>query len=396
MSQPFVHLHLHTEYSMVDSTVRIPVLMQRCAQDGMPAVALTDKNNLFGMVKFYKKAVAAGIKPIIGVDLRIANADDAEHPYTLILLCQNEVGYRNLSELITRAFLHGQVKGEPLASMDWLTARSCSGLIALSGAQHGDVGRALLNGHMDQARANLAHWREIFADRYYIELVRTGRNGEEDCVNASLALASEANVAVVASNDVRFIDEGDFNAHEARVCIRDGRGLADPDRPRLYSTKQYLRSTEEMQQLFADIPQALQNTVEIARRCGFDLKLGHSVLPAFPVPDGQDEEEFLVAEAERGLTAKLEAKFARESIEGTEKKIAAAPYKERLEIELKVIRSMGFPGYFLIVADFIRWARKTMCRSVPAAARAQAHWLPGCWVLLTSIRCSTTCCSSAS
>ena len=358
MPQPFVHLHLHTEYSMVDSTVRIPVLMQRCAADGMPAVALTDKNNLFGMVKFYKKALAAGIKPIIGVDLRIANEDDAEHPYSLILLCQNNVGYRNLSELITRAFLHGQVKGEPLASREWLTAESCSGLIALSGAQHGDVGRALLNGHDEQAKANLAHWREIFGDRYYLELVRTGRSGEQDCVNASLALASEAKVAVVATNDVRFIEEGDFNAHEARVCIRDGRGLADPDRPRLYSTQQYLRSTAEMQQLFADIPEALQNTVEIARRCSFDLKLGHSVLPAFPVPDGQDEEEFLVSEAEQGLAAKLETKFSRESIEGNDRKIAAAPYNERLEIELGVIRSMGFPGYFLIVADFIRWARQ--------------------------------------
>jgi DNA polymerase-3 subunit alpha len=358
MSQAFVHLHVHTQYSLVDSTVRIGPLMERCAADGMPAVALTDQNNLFGMVKFYRKAIAAGVKPLIGVDLLISNDDDADHPYHLLLLCQDNDGYRNLSRLVTRAYLEGQVKGQPLAHRDWLDGESCAGLIALSGGLAGDVGRALLNHHEEQAREFLDHWRDIFPDRYYLELIRTGRSGEEDCVQASLALAGETGVPVVASNDVRFLDQDGFNSHEARVCIHDGRGLADPDRPRFYSNQQFLRSSAEMIELFADVPAALQNTVEIARRCNLDLQLGHSVLPAFPVPDGQDEEAFLEAEAKRGLERRLKTKFETESVAGKERDILAAPYFERLETELGVIRSMGFPGYFLIVADFMRWARE--------------------------------------
>ena len=355
-SGPFVHLHLHTEYSLHDSTVRIAQLMQRCAADGMPAVALTDRNNLFALVKFYKKALAAGVKPIIGIDLRIANDDEPDRPYTLILLCQNESGYRNLSRLVTRAFMEGQVKGEPLARREWLNEESCRDLIALSGGVHGDVGRALVNGHEEQARDQLAEWQRLFGDRYYLEIIRTGRSGEEDCVQASLSLASDLGVAVVASNDVRFLDADDFNAHEARVCIHEGRGLADPDRPRLYSDNQFLRSSTQMSELFADVPEALSNSVQIARRCNLDLKLGHSVLPAFPVPEGQTELEFLEAEARRGLDVALKRKFAAESIPPNEQDATSAPYNERLKIELGVIGGMGFPGYFLIVADFIRWA----------------------------------------
>jgi DNA polymerase-3 subunit alpha len=353
---PFVHLHLHTEYSLHDSTVRIAELMQRCAVEDMPAVALTDRCNLFALVKFYKKAMAAGVKPIIGVDLRIYNDDEPNRPYTIIMLCQNESGYRNLSRLVTRAFLEGQIKGEPLIRREWLTEETCENLIALSGGLHGDVGRALLNGHEEQAREQLGEWQRLFGDRYYLELIRTGRSGEEDCVQACLALASDTGVAVVASNDVRFLNTDDFDAHEARVCIQEGRGLADPDRPRLYSNNQYLRDAAEMSDLFADVPEAIENSVQIARRCNLDLKLGHSVLPAFPVPEGQTELEFLEAEARRGLDAALERKFAAESTPAKARDVASAPYFERLKIELGVIGGMGFPGYFLIVADFIRWA----------------------------------------
>jgi len=354
----FVHLHLHTEYSLIDSTVRIAELMQRCAADGMPAVALTDQNNLFGLVKFFKKAVAAGVKPIIGTDLRIANDDEPDRPFTIILLCQNEQGYRNLSRLITRAYFEGRVKGEPMARREWLTRESCNGLIALSGGGQGDVGRALINGHEDQARAALAQWKRLFGDRYYLEIIRTGRAGEEDCVLASIALASEAGVPVVASNDVRFLDSDDFNAHEARVCINAGRGLADPDRPKTYSDNQNLRSSAEMAKLFADVPTALSNSVEIARRCNFDLRLGESVLPAFPVPDGQTETEYLEAQARRGLDIALQRKFAAESVASNAQGMLSAPYLERLQSELSVIAGMGFSGYFLIVADFILWARE--------------------------------------
>jgi DNA polymerase-3 subunit alpha len=359
MSAPtFVHLHLHTEYSLVDSTVRIPALMERCAALGMPAVALTDQNNLFGLVKFFRKAMAAGVKPLTGLDLRLFNEDEPERPFTLVLLCQSKLGYRKLSELVTRSYLEGQVRGVPMARREWLYEESCDGLIALSGGLHGDIGHALHGGHTDRAAELLAGWQRTFPGRFYLELIRTGRAGEEDCVQASLALASDNKIPVVASNDVRFLDREDFNAHEARVCIHDGRGLADTDRPRLYSEQQYLRSPEEMAELFADLPEALENTVEIARRCNLDLKLGDSVLPAFPVPEGQTESEFLEAEAKRGLEAALTKKFELEAVAENQRDQLAAPYFERLAIELGVIQSMGFPGYFLIVADFIRWARE--------------------------------------
>jgi len=357
-AMPFVHLHVHTEFSLVDSTVRIPTLMQQCAADGMPAVAMTDQNNLFGMVKFYKKAMAAGIKPIIGVDLRISNEEEPERPFQLILLCQNEAGYRNLSRLVSRTFREGQVRGEPQARREWLDAESCDGLIALSAGMHGDVGRALANAHAEDAARLLREWREVFGNRYYLELIRTGRSGEEDCVQASLKLAVAESVPVVASNDVRFISRDDFNSHEARVCIHGGRALADPERPRNYSENQYLRNSAKMAEIFADVPAAIENSFEIARRCNLNLELGHSVLPAFPVPAGQTEAEFLAAEAECGLQAKLEQIYAANLTPDKQRPVFAAPYLERLNIELEVISGMGFPGYFLIVADFIRWARE--------------------------------------
>ena len=357
MSAGFVHLHVHTEYSMVDGTVRIPGLVARCAKEEMPAVAISDQNNLFGLVKFYRKAIAAGVKPVIGLDLRIQNDDDPDHPFTLLLLVQNNDGYRNLSELVTRSYIEGQVRGEPRARREWLTSERCQGLLALSGGREGDVGRAIVSGNDELMHESLDRWMGVFGDRFYLELIRTGRSGEEEVVQRCLQLAAEKNVAVVASNDVRFLDRDGFNAHEARVCIHDGRGLADVDRPRNYSEQQYLRSPAEMAELFADIPSALQNTVEIARRCSLDLQLGNSVLPAFPVPEGQTEAAFLESEARVGLDAALAIKFEAESVPQKERAAYSAPYFERLQTELGVIQSMGFPGYFLIVADFIRWAR---------------------------------------
>ena len=358
MRSGFVHLHVHTEYSLVDSTVRIAQLLARCQQEKMPAVAITDQNNLFGLVKFYKKSIAAGIKPIIGVDIRILNEDDAEHPFTLLLLVQNNAGYRKLSELISRSYVEGQVRGQPMVHREWLTADSCAGLLAISGGREGDIGRALLSGKDDQASELLDRWKQLFGDRFYLELIRTGRAGEEDVVQKSLTLARQSQVPVVASNDVRFIDRDGFNAHEARVCIHDGRALGDVDRPKKYSENQYLRSPQEMAELFADIPTALTNTVEIARRCSLDLRLGESVLPKFPVPSGQSEAKFLESEARSGLDKALAAKFEFEDIAAKERDAVAAPYFERLKTELDVIQTMGFPGYFLIVADFIRWARE--------------------------------------
>jgi DNA polymerase-3 subunit alpha len=356
VTQPFVHLHLHSEYSIVDSTVRIPALAARCAEFGMPAVALTDQSNLFGLVKFYRKVMAHGIKPVIGVEVRIGNADEEDRPFSLVLLCQDLTGYRNLTRLVSRSYLEGQRRGVPIVDPTWFDDGSGDGLIALSGGVNGDVGRAFAAGHPDQAAARLQAWKQRFGDRYYLELTRTGRSGEEAVLQESLKLAAAEHVPVVASNDVRFIYAEDFEAHEARVCIQQGRTLADPDRPRTYSEQQYLKSPAEMIALFEDIPEAIENSVEIARRCNLDLRLGESFLPAFPVPEGQTTAEFLVNQSEEKLEAWLATRAG--DMSKPEFETFAAPYRARLADELKVICDMGFPGYFLIVADFIRWAKE--------------------------------------
>ena len=357
MTKPFVHLHLHTEYSIIDSTVRIPRLMARAAETGMPAVALTDQGNLFGLVKFYRKALATGIKPIIGVDLRLRNPEEEDRPWSMVLLCQDLAGYRNLTRLVSRSYQEGQHRGVPMVDVSWLDETISEGLIALSGGINGDIGRALIAGHPQQAASLARHWQSVFGDRFYIEVSRLGRPAEEACLQDSIKLAAEAGIPVVATNDVRFIERGDFEAHEARVCIQDGRTLADPDRPRNYTDKQYFRDGDEMSALFEDIPEAIENTVQIARRCTLDLKLGESFLPAFPVPGGQSTEAFLRSESEKGLETYLGKYAASKNIGRDRFDQVAEPYRARLADELKVICDMGFPGYFLIVADFIRWAK---------------------------------------
>jgi DNA polymerase III subunit alpha len=358
----FVHLHLHTEYSLVDSVVRIqsetegvPGLMDAVAAAGMPAVALTDQSNLFAMVKFYKAAQAAGVKPVIGVDLKIREPGERAEPSTLVLLCQNEIGYLNLSRLVSRSFLEGQHKGLATVDRSWFTAHAVDGLIALSGAREGDVGRAILNARDEDARGALDFWLGVFGDRYYLELQRTGREGEERHVQSALQLAIERGVPVVATNDVRFILPEDYESHEARVCIQEGALLDDPKRRRLYSPQQYLKSARQMADLFKDAPEAIANSVEIARRCTLELKLGKSVLPAYPVPAGLTTEDFLREESRRGLAMRL-VRLAAAPVAG--RRIGQDEYEQRLEAELGVICQMGFAGYFLIVADFIRWARE--------------------------------------
>ncbi len=353
MPQEFVHLHLHTEYSLVDGLIRVKSLARAVAEAGMGAVALTDQSNLFAMVKFYRAAMSAGIKPIIGAEVYVRNEVDSDPPYRMVLLCKDRQGYLNLSELVSRSYLEGQHRGLPMLEREWLQGHS-DGLIALSGARDGDVGRALLAGREEHARNLLDHWRRLFPGRYYLELVRTGRPDEEDCLHASVRLALETGTPVVATNDVRFLRECDFDAHEVRVCIHDGRTLDDPRRPRLYSPQQYLRTAEEMKALFADIPEALENTVEIARRCNLELSLGKNFLPDFPVPEGMDIEGYLRAQAREGLERRLQACLDPEADDYQQR---YQVYVDRLELELDVIIQMGFPGYFLIVADFIQWAK---------------------------------------
>jgi DNA polymerase-3 subunit alpha len=353
MQARFVHLRLHTEYSLVDGVVRIKPLAKAVAKKGMPAVAVTDQSNLFAMVKFYRAAMAQGIKPIIGVDLWLTNEDEPTSPYRLTLLCQTNTGYRNLTELVSRTYTEGQHRGIPILQPDWLEGHS-EGLIALSGGREGDVGRALLAEDTERLQACLDRWQRLFPDRYYLELQRTGRPEEEDYLHAAVVLAQSADLPVVATNDVRFLKAGDFEAHEARVCIHDGRTLDDPRRPKNYTEQQYLRSPEEMAELFSDIPEALENTVEIARRCNVELTLGKNFLPDFPIPDGLTEAEYFRQESRKGLEARFDKLFDRTAPDFAE---IRKPYDERLEIELDVIIEMGFPGYFLIVADFIQWAK---------------------------------------
>jgi DNA polymerase III subunit alpha len=349
----FVHLRLHTEYSLVDGIVRVPELMAAVSAAGMPAVALTDQSNLFAMVKFYKEALSAGVKPLIGVDAWIREAGERAAS-RIVFLCQDLEGYRHLTQLVTRSFLQGQQRGAPMLERSWLQRDVLQGLIVLSGGAEGDVGQALVRGRDDEASRRLAAWQDLCGDRFYLEVQRTGRAGEDAHAQAVMELAREQGVAAVATNDVRFLTRAEFEAHEARVCIHDGALLADPSRARRYSEEQYLKSPAEMAELFADAPELLENTVEVAKRCSLQIRLGASMLPAYPVPAGSDTEGFLRAEAARGLGARL---AAGPSAGATVADGRAAAYEARLELELGVICSMGFAGYFLIVADFIRWAR---------------------------------------
>jgi DNA polymerase-3 subunit alpha len=351
MSASFVHLRLHTEYSLVDGLIRIKALVKRVAEAGMPAVAVTDMSNLFALIKFYKAALGVGIKPIVGVEAWVRRG---EEPARLVLLCQNLTGYHNLTRLVSRSFLEGQQRGVPILDHAWLAGHT-DGLIALSGGREGELGRALLNDQLDQARAWLADWRALFPDRFYLEVQRTGRPQEESYLEAAVDLAVASGTPVVATNEVCFLRREDFEAHEARVCIQEGATLDDPRRPRRYSDQQYLRNPAEMAALFADLPEALDNSVEIARRCNLRLELGKNVLPDFPVPDGMDANSYFARQSRIGLEQRLRRLFDPVAPDFAERR---QPYDERLEEELGVIVQMGFPGYFLIVADFIRWARE--------------------------------------
>ena len=349
MPAPFVHLSLRTEYSLVDSIVRIRPLVEACVSAEIPALAVAESGNLFSTVKFYRAASAAGVKPIVGADLALPNDYDPGVPARLILLCQDRDGYTRLAQIVSRTYVEGRVESTPMLDPAWLAAE-VPGLIAISGGVQGDVGQALLAGRADVARRRVERWLRVFPDRYYLEVHRTGREHEEEYIDRVLDLALEFGGAVVATNQVRFLRREDFEAHEARVCIHDGRTLDDPRRVRRYSEQQYLRTPREMAELFADMPEAVENSVEIAQRCNLELELGEDHLPDFPVEAGSTVEGCLRSQARAGLEARLSGRGgAAES---------PAEYEARLEMEIDVIVRMGFAGYFLIVADFTRWARE--------------------------------------
>ena len=347
----FVHLHVHTEYSLVDGLLRVDNYADTLVERGMASGAVTELYNVFSMVKFYRHCLQRGVKPIIGAELNLADASGADSNQRLVLLCRNHNGFRNLSELLTLGYTQGQVRGVPVIRRDWLH-RHAADLVALSGAAPGAVGQAILRNQPEDAREQLAWFLEVFPQRFYLELQRTGRPGEEPYIAEALELASEFDIPVVATNDVRFLTPEDFSAHEARVCINNGYTLNDPRRPRHYSNEQYLKSPEQMRELFRDLPEALQNSVNIAVRCNLELQLDACHLPEFPVPEGFDQSGWLRNEAGAGLERLVDAE--KTAPRGLDPK----QYRQRLEAELDVIINMGFPGYFLIVADFIRWAKQ--------------------------------------
>jgi DNA polymerase-3 subunit alpha len=347
MTPTFVHCHLHSEFSLTDSTIRIGQLVKRCVELGMPAVAVTDNCNFFALVKFFKAAESAGIKPIAGADLFIDNGQSGH--FRITALCQNHAGYLSLSRLISRAYLEGHHQETPVIKPEWLFADN-NGLIILQG-RNSPLAHLMQQGSSPDAIAQTAEWLSLFPRRLYLEITRLGLPDENAFNKRAIAFAKQHQIPLLASNDVRFLEAQDYEAHEARVCISAGRVLDDPKRPKAYHPQQYLKSPEQMAELFQDIPEALLNTVQLAKRCNLELSLGTYYLPDFPIPQGYTLESWISKQSFDGLDARLEKN-------GMAQVFTEPDYRQRLQIELDVILSMGFAGYFLIVAEFINWAKQ--------------------------------------
>ena len=361
----FVHLRLHSEFSIVDGVVRLDDAINAAANNGMGALALTDLNNMFGLVKFYSDARAAGVKPIAGADVWISNVEEPDKPFRGLLLVKNNFGYLHLCELLSKASLENQRHGRAEIDPRWFNLPSTStlgaqshtklseGLIFLSGAQMGDVGLALAAGQFEQAEQCAMRWASLFPDSFYIEVQRSGLPQEQTYIQQAAQLASRLKLPLVATHAVQFMKPEDYRAHEARVCIADGDLLGNPRRVKRFTENQYFKTQEEMAHLFSDLPSALANTVEIAKRCNLSLVLGKPRLPDFPTPEGVSLDQFLGLQAKAGLEHRLERLYPDPQVREVER----PRYLDRLDFEVNTIVQMGFPGYFLIVADFINWAK---------------------------------------
>lgn len=347
----FVHLRIHSDFSMIDGLAKVGPICEAVADAGMPALAITDQMNFCGLVRYYGAAHKLGLKPLIGCDFWVQADYPESELFRLTALAMDNDGYQQITQLISKAYLRGNIKGKPVIDKDWLKEHN-EGIILLSGSRQGDVGQALIKGHDSQLDIALDFYQQYFPNRYYLELVRTGRPQEEDYLHKAVALAGQTELPVVATNEVVFLKEEDFDPHEIRVAIHDGYQLEDKRRPKKYSPQQYLRSSEEMIELFSDIPEAIENTVEIAKRCNVTVRLGEYFLPKFPTGD-LTTEEFLIKASEEGLEERLEFLFP----DPEERQQKRPEYDERLKRELGVINDMGFPGYFLIVMEFIQWSK---------------------------------------
>lgn len=352
MSDPkFIHLRIHSDFSMMDGLSKVPPLVKKVAEMGMPAMALTDFTNLCGLVKYYGTAHSCGVKPIIGADFSMQSEEFGDELTRLTILAADNTGYKNLTLLISRAYLRGHVQHQPVIDKEWLVEYA-EGLILLSGGKNGEIGKGLLKDNQATVNSCVAFYQTHFPDRFYLELTRTGRPDEETYLHFAIELAVQTELPVVATNEVVFLTPDRFDAHEIRVAIHDGYTLDDPRRPKLYSAQQYLRSEEEMCELFADIPEALQNSVEIAKRCNVTVRLGEYFLPNFPT-EGMKIEDFLIKKSQEGLEERLEFLYPDPEVRAQRR----PEYDERLQIELDVVNQMGFPGYFLIVMEFIQWSK---------------------------------------
>ena len=356
MSANFVHLRFHSEYSITDGIVRLDPILEAVAAQGGVALGLTDSMNIFGGLRFYSHAIADGIKPILGCDLWITNlnAKDRDKPYRLTIYCQNHEGYLSLCELLSRGWMLNQYLGRGEVRLDWLTPEKCRGLICLSGGPRGIVERHVMGKKLDEAEEITQKLLAAFPGRFYIDLQRAGRKNDEAVASRMAGFAVKHNIPVVATHPIQFLKKEDFTAHEVRCCIASGHVLADPRRPKDFSPEQYLKTEEEMRELFADIPQAIENTVVIAQRCNLDGVLQKPQLPVFPTPEGMSLDDYMVKLSHEGLDRRLEFLYPDEA----EREKRKPEYLERLEYELKTITSMKFPGYFLIVQDFINWSKR--------------------------------------
>ena len=347
----FVHLKVHSDFSMINGLAKVKPLVKTAVADNMVAMALTDFTNFCGLVKFYGEALGSGLKPIIGADILVRATPECEELDELTLLAKNNTGYHNITMLLSKAYQQGYID-LPVVEKEWLTEYN-EGIIVLSGGRLGDVGKALLKENAKEAENLTAFYQQYFSEHFYLSLCRTGRTDEENYIKAVVPFASQHNIPLVAVNDVVFLKPDDFEAHEIRVAIHDSYTLDDPKRPKKYSAQQYFRTEEEMCRLFADIPSALANTVEIAKRCSVTVRLGEYFLPNFPTGE-LSTEDYLVQKSREGLEERLEFLFPDEE----ERKSKRSVYDERLQVELDVINQMGFPGYFLIVMEFIQWSKE--------------------------------------
>ena len=345
----FVHLGIHTEFSITESIVRIPDLIKAAVNDEMPALALTDLSNLHAAVKFYKKCLDQGIKPILGGVIRLNNAEQK-----VTLLAMSNIGWRSLTELVSQGFIEGQQLDIPCVQKQWVLDQN-QDMIVLLGL-HSDVGKMLNSSNPQKAEPLLEEWIEKFGNRVYLALTRTDRPDEEYFIAEAIKLAQKYNIGVVAHNDVHFVAATDYEAHEARVCIADGYVLGDNRRPRSYSTEQYFKTATQMTELFSDIPAAIENSYHIAKRCNVSLRLGFNDLPDYPIPEGHTIDSFFAHVSEQGLEERLDFLYPVEKRDQDWSEIRKV-YDDRLAYEIGTILDMGFPGYFLIVMDFIQWSK---------------------------------------